>query len=417
VAVRAAIYARSSTRGQTERQTTRYQIEACQTFANAHGHEIVAELVDESISGSVPMNERPAGNELLELAVQGRCDEVLVFRFDRVARNSADLISTDRVLHAAGADLWSVTESHSLPTEPLESFGDFAERELAAISQRMSVGRDRVAREGRWMGGPIPFGYDQDEHGRLTPSLREVGGIAEADLARSVFARIAAGSSTVAEARRLDSLGVFPGRRYSRHDVIMSGACWQPSRINAMVRNTLYIGRHVFNSRYGPIEREVQPLVDPVVWQQVQAALVTNRGVRSGFPQRMYLLRRMLVCTGCGCGFTGTPASRGHWRDYYYRCNGSIGAVNPIPEERCRAKNVPADWLEQLAWERCVSADPSLETEVRFEMRRSAIERIIRVIHVTTTGEGREKNATITITYASGRQSEHELTRRRRRRR
>jgi hypothetical protein len=36
---------------------------------------------------------------------------------------------------------------------------------------------------------------------------------------------------------------------------------------------------------------------------------------------------------------------------------------------------------------------------------------------VTTTGEGREKTATITITYTDGRQSEHHLTRRRRRRR
>ena len=416
--VRAVIYARSSTRGQTERQTTRYQIEACGVFASAHGHEVVAQLVDESISGTVPMEQRPAGNELVELALGRRCDVVLVFRFDRVARNAADLIATDRVLRAAGASLWSVTESHALPNaKPLASFGDFAERELEAISQRMSVGRDRVAREGRWMGGPIPFGYDQDEHGRLIPSQREVGGMSECDLARSVFERIAAGSSTVAEARRLDNLGVFPGRRYSRHDVILSGGRWLPSRINAMVRNTLYIGRHVFNSRYGPIEREVQPLVDSIVWQQVQAALVTNRGVPSGAPLRPYLLHRLLVCTGCGCGFNGTPSGRGRWRDYYYRCNGSVGAVHPDPDERCGAKNIPAEWLEALVWAQCISADPSLDSAARFEMRRAVIERLIRVIHVTTTGEGREKTATITITYTDGRQSEHHLTRRRRRRR
>ena len=416
--VRALIYARSSTRAQTERQTTRYQIEACRAFARAHGNEVVAELVDECVSGNVPMDQRPAGNELIELATGRRCDVVLVFRFDRVARNAADLISTDRVLRGAGASLWSVTESHASPNpEPLASFGDFAARELEAISQRMSVGRDRVAREGRWMGGPIPFGYDQDEHGRLIPSTREVGGTSESDLARSVFERIAAGSSTVAEARRLDSLGVFPGRRYSRHDVILSGGRWQPSRINAMVRNTLYSGRHVFKSRYGPIEREVQPLVDSLVWQQVQAALAANRGIPSGVPQRLYLLNRLLVCTGCGCGFNGTPSGRGHWRDYYYRCNGSVGAVHPNPDERCSAKNVPAEWLEELVWAQCLSADLSLDAAARFDVRRAVIERLVRVIHVTTAGEGREKTATITITYAEGRQSEHHLTRRRRRHR
>ena len=416
--LRAVIYARSSTRGQTERQTTRYQIEACRAFANAQGHEVVAELVDQSISGNVPMDQRPAGNELIELATRGRCEVVLVFRFDRVARNSADLVSTDRVLRDAGANLRSVTESQARPNaEPLASFGDFAERELAAISQRMSVGRDRVAREGRWVGGPIPFGYDQDEQGRLVPSQREAGGTTEADLARSVFERIAAGSSTVAEARRLDSLCVFPGRRYSRHDVIMSGGRWQPSRINAMVRNTLYIGRHVFNSRFGPIEREILPLVDVTLWHQVQRTLVANRGVPSGIPQRAYLLRGLVVCTGCGCGFNGTPTSSGHWRDYYYRCNGWLGAVNPIPEERCRAKYLPAEWFESLVWEQCVSVDQSLNSEIRFDLRRAAVERIVRVIHVTTTRDGTKKTATITITYVDGRQSKHQFTRRRRRRR
>lgn len=153
--VRAAIYARSSTRSQAERQTTRYQVEACAAFALARGYDVVAELVDESVSGKVLMVERPAGNEVIELAAAGRCDVVLVFRFDRIARSSADLISTDRALRAGGANLLSVVESDSVAnTEPLDFFGDFAERELVAISQRMTVGRDRVAREGRWMGGP-----------------------------------------------------------------------------------------------------------------------------------------------------------------------------------------------------------------------------------------------------------------------
>jgi site-specific DNA recombinase len=418
VSARAVIYARSSTKGQTERQTTLYQIEACRAFAQARGHEVVAELVDESVSGAVPMIERLAGNEVLELATQGRCDVVLVFRFDRIARSSADLILTDRLLRAAGVNLLSAAESDSgANEESLVSFGEFAERELVAISQRMSVGRDRVAREGRWMGGPIPFGYDLDELGRLIPSERQVGGMPEAKLARSVFERIAAGSSTVAEARRLDGLGVFPGRRYARHDVIMSGGRWQPSRINAMVRNTLYIGRHVFNSRYGAIERDVVPLVDPRVWHQVQATLIANRGVPSGFPRHAYLLRGLVVCTNCGCGFGGTPTSSGHWRDYYYRCNGWLAAVYPVPDERCRAKFIPADWLEMLVWEQCIAADPSVAGEIRYDFRRAAIERIVRSIYVSTTREGREKAATITLTLTSGEQSRHEFKRRRRRRR
>jgi site-specific DNA recombinase len=416
VPLRAVIYARSSTRAQTERHTTRYQVEACGALARQRGYPVIAELVDEGISGKVPLSERPAGVQVLELAAKGRCDVVLVFRFDRVARSASDLLAADRMLRDAGATFLSVSEPEN-GDAGLRSLGDFAEHELVAISQRMSVGRDRSARQGRWVAGPIPFGYDLDDRGHLTPSQREVAGMPEADLARSVFENIARGSSTVAEARRLDTLGVFPGRRYSRHDVIMSGGRWQPSRINAMVRNTLYIGRHVFNSRHGAIERDVPPLVDGLVWQQVQATLVTNRGVPSGFPRRDNLLRALIFCADCGCRFSGTPRRSGNWRDYYYRCNGGFSAIHPVPDERCRAKDIPADWVEALVWQMCVSVEPSLGTKTRFEERRAAIERILRVIHVTTTRRDGHKAATVTVTYADGRQSTHEFRRRRRRRR
>jgi site-specific DNA recombinase len=305
MSIRAVIYARSSTRAQMERQTTRYQVEACREYANARGHDVIAELIDESVSGTVRMAERVAGSELLEITATRRCEVVLVFRFDRIARSSADLIATGRILRESGVGLWSVAESVWLSEVSAYSIGGFAERELDAISQRMSVGRDLVAREGRWVGGPVPFGYDLDDRGALVPSQREVAGMTESALARSVFERIASGSSTVAEARRLDELGVFPGRRYSERDIILSGGRWLPSRINQMVKNSLYLGRHVFRSRHGAIERDFPPLVESELWSRTQAALITNRGVPSGFARRAYLLRGLVRCANCGCRFAG----------------------------------------------------------------------------------------------------------------
>jgi site-specific DNA recombinase len=400
-----------------ERQTTRYQVESCRDFELARQYEVIAELADEFVSGTVPMADRVAGGEVLDLARRGRCDVVLVFRFDRVARSASDLIATDRVLRDAGANLWSVAESDSVSEEPLGSFGDFAERELVAIAQRMSVGRDRVAREGRWVGGPVPFGYDLDDRGGLVPSQRHVAGMSEADLARSVFERIAAGSSTVAEARRLDQLGVFPGRRYSEREIILSGGRWLPSRINQMVKNKLYVGRHVFRSRHGAIEREVPPLVDAAVWGQAQAALIANRGVPSGYARRTYLLRGIVFCAECGCRFGGTPTSSSGWRDYYYRCNGRVPAMHPNPDERCRAKYLPADVLEALVWQECVTRDSQLVAVEDPDARRSAVERIVRRITVTTAQSASKRVASITIDYVNGGQSRHSVGRRRRRRR
>ena len=61
------------------------------------------------------------------------------------------------------------------------------------------MGRDRVARDGKWTGGPVPFGYDLDESGRLVPSRRivEALGVTEAELIRDLFRRVADGSVKV----------------------------------------------------------------------------------------------------------------------------------------------------------------------------------------------------------------------------
>ena len=85
----------------------------------------------------------------------------------------------------------------------------------------MHNGIRRAAEKGKWISGPILFGYDLDAYGALTPSARVVAGMTEAELARSVFERVAAGSSTIKEARRLNDLEVFPGRRYSHKTITM----------------------------------------------------------------------------------------------------------------------------------------------------------------------------------------------------
>jgi site-specific DNA recombinase len=78
-------------------------------------------------------------------------------------------------------------------------FGSMAELERDTIAERMTRGRDRVAKQGRYTGGIVPTGYDLDEAGCLVASERIVPklGITEAELVRDVFSRIANGETTL----------------------------------------------------------------------------------------------------------------------------------------------------------------------------------------------------------------------------
>ena len=146
------------------------------------------------------------------------------------------LLDAHRLLEGAGVAIRSATEPFdtSTPVGKLlfQLLGSFAEFERNSVQERLTLGRDRVARFGKWTGGPIPFGYDVDEQGVLILSARLINtGETEADVARSVFERIANGSTLVREAQRLNALNIVSPRRWAGGLVEKSAPYWTTDRL------------------------------------------------------------------------------------------------------------------------------------------------------------------------------------------
>src|SRR5262249_20520346 len=180
--------------------------------------------------------------------------------------------------------------------------GSLAELDRAQVLEQLDRGRDRVARGGKWTNGPIPFGYMTNAQRCLVPSDRPVPGVGmtEADLVRDLYQRIAQGSTTVAEARRLTALGVPTMRYHTNGTVRAGGKKWYPGPIGEMIASTLYRGVHVLESRYGAIERAVPQLVEEDLWEQANAQLKRNQRLPKGNATRTYLLRGLIICGQCG---------------------------------------------------------------------------------------------------------------------
>jgi site-specific DNA recombinase len=213
-----------------------------------------------------------------------------------------------------------------------------------------------MARMGRWTNGPIPFGYDLDAEGQLTPSTRlvESAGMTEADVARELFQRLDAGGTAHAEAQRLNMLKVPTARRYSGGKVVMVGAQCLPSRLSYMLRNPVYRGQHVYKSKHGTMTREVPALVVRDLWERVRERLRENRSLPKGNATRVYLLRGLITCGLCGStyvGSRGTSATAG--RRYYYRCSQRSASNQPEHGKRCRSVALRAAWLEDEVWQEC----------------------------------------------------------------
>jgi site-specific DNA recombinase len=212
---------RVSTEDQADRGTIEAQRDFLRQFANLYQLPVVDEYSDDGVTGTVSLRERPEGQRLLQDAEAGRFGCVLVYRLTRLGRSLKALIEAHDMLTRHGVTIRSVTEPFDTST-PIGTFlfqllSSLAELDRAQVLDQLTRGRDRVARHGKWTGGLVPFGYIVAADGVLTPSTRvvEALGTTEADVVRDLYARIAAGSSALGEAQRLNALGVSTTRYYS----------------------------------------------------------------------------------------------------------------------------------------------------------------------------------------------------------
>jgi site-specific DNA recombinase len=380
-----AVYARVSTEDQAERQTIQAQLDFLRKYADLHQICIAGEYVDDGISGTVPLDERPEGRRLLDDADAGRFGAVIVYRLDRLGRSLKALIAAHDHLDSSGVAIRSGTEPFDT-SSPIGRFvfqllGSIAELEKETIIERTSGGRNRVAKEGRYAGGALPPGYDVDNVGKLVPSARIVPqlDITESELIRDLFARIAGGSSVLAEARRFQALGVSPDRRYGTGKVAKRGA-WATSSLTKVLHNPLYKGEGSYGQKYGTVARAVPPLVDTATWGRVQAAMLQNKRLATKNARYVYPLRGLIRCEDCGRGYTGTAVNRSREPRHEYRCGGTLATVKANPADRCKGKSINAKWLEAEVWAgiRNYAEHPG---DALFDIQRELRDRLV---HTTT---------------------------------
>lgn len=358
VPIRVACYARVSTEDQAERDTITAQTDFLARYCDLHGLPVAGVYVDDGISGSSRLDERPAGQRLLADAATHQFTVVLVYRLDRLGRSLTALQDAHDRLDVLGVAIRSGTEpfdtSSPFGRAMFQFLGVMAELERSTIAERMARGRDRVARTGKYTGGPIPLGYDLDADGCLVPSQRTmpVLEMTEAAYVQDYIRRIANRETThKAEAARLMRLGVPRVVRYGgKRAREQTFSAWQHGMLARIVHSTVYTGVWHVRSQYGTVERPAPRLVDDDVWQRAQTATTANRTLATKNATTTYLLRGLLCCGGCGRAYTGMPP-RGGATGHSYRCAGQMGNLPP-GTTRCRAGSINGRSLEAAVWQR-----------------------------------------------------------------
>ena len=364
--MRVATYERVSSDEQRDRNTIAMQRTALDRTLEVHPDwKLVARYIDDGVSGTVPFAERPDGGRLMRDADLGLFDVVLVYDFSRMGRHEFDPLLVRRKLASNNIALRSIHEgdADSLLFPILNAV---ANEERKTFLRRSADGMNEAARQGRYCGGIVAYGYHAEGHkntSHLVPSEIAPPGspMSEAAVVRHIFNRLAAdGWSCHKIADELNVLGV-------RTKYVLEGrgvrgrrtqGLWGAGRIHNMVTNPIYRGEQLYGRRCDKkreiVTAQVEPLVSEELWGAAQETLARNRAVAKN-TQRVYLLRGVLKCARCGRNFCGTTSHGDSW----YRCDGTLRRSDLVGE-RCLAKRLKGAYLEPIVWRdiECFLRDP-----------------------------------------------------------
>jgi site-specific DNA recombinase len=366
-----AIYARVSTEEQRERQSIQTQIEFGERYSQLHKLTIFHIYPDDGVSGTVPLEQRPEGGQILRDARLGKFDQLLVYKLDRLGRETRLILNAVAELEKLGVRIRSMTEEFDTGTASgrlmLTMLSGFAAHERDVIRERSVAGTNRVAEAGVWLGGIVPYGYrklGEKQNARIVVSQETISGLAmsEAEVIREVF-RMAAveGKSCRVIAARLNDLRIPCA--YVRDDRLLlrgkrkqrTSGVWRPGRIRGLITNKTYSGTHEWGKRAvkerSVISRPVPAIVTEATWKKAQKTLQENFLFGKRSARNQYLLRGLIKCNLCGLTYIGVAANRPNGkREFYYRCNGAHSPAVYMARGKCQAKAVRGDQLEQQVW-------------------------------------------------------------------
>lgn len=303
---------RVSTKNQIDKQKDDIpmQREACREFAERMGWIIGKEFYEKGVSGfKVSANDRDAIQDLKSAAIKGEFQILLVFMFDRIGRIDDETPFVVEWFVKQGIKVWSVQEGEQRFDSHVDKLMNYirfwqASGESEKTSMRIKTRMQQLTAEGRYTGGPVPFGYRLEKRGRLNKRGKEVYDLAvdpvEAEWVVKIFEK------TVKE-----GYGSFRLANFLNDNSVRThgGAKFQSNSVIRILRNKLLCGYIVSGEAVSPHIKELQ-IVDKKLFEQAQYIL-DQRSNRNDVKRQIAmttksrsLLSGIMFCADCGGRFT-----------------------------------------------------------------------------------------------------------------
>lgn len=336
----AAAYARYSTDHQ-QRNSIEYQLDAIRDYCREHSITITATYVDEKETGT--NTDRPGFQAMMRAAERGEFSAVVIYDVSRGSRDVGDWFTMRKRLMMLGVQVISTTQTLG----DLTSGNDFlvellnvglGHREVLETRQKSIAGVAVKAKEGKFLGGVPPLGYDVVDGAYVVNPV-------EARTVRTIFELYGAGRSYN---EILNAVAGAVGKR---------GRPLGKNSLHSILTNERYIGTYSWNKRRVKLFRKwaggtpnpnavrlegmIPAIIDENTWERVQQRMSDNKRNARNKAKHTYLLSGLIECEECGATYVGhTSTNSKGVETRYYVCG------NKYRTRTCGAKNINADEIE-----------------------------------------------------------------------
>jgi site-specific DNA recombinase len=367
---RAVACVRESTEEQGRGYSPDGQRQAIARYAEDHGLELIDEYLDFETGRAA--DKRPGFQRLIEDAMAGRFEAVLVFHTSRFARNTIEAKRYKKLLRSElGIDVVSVTQPIGTDVgDPAAFLAEsvheiFDEYYSVSLSFWTKMGLREKARQGL-LTGSLPWGYAKGPDGVAVPDE------ARAPVLRRLFELYATGQHSNR------TLAVWLNDRGHR---TTRGAAFCADTIRDMLGNAAYCGYvSGHRDRTKTIRGQHEPLIDEALFDRVQdLRRQRTTTLNPGRPSPRYLLRSLARCERCDGRMQGTATGRNGAPRYY--------CATRRKQHACDQPLAPADSIEEQIVDFVADFRPTQE------IREEIVRRLTEPATTETAGIARRRAA------------------------
>ncbi|GIP59097.1 recombinase family protein [Paenibacillus woosongensis] len=346
-----AIYARVSTEDQAEQgYSIDAQLETLRKYCELYGKEVYKEYVDAGVSGK-SIEGRYELQRLLKDAGDKKFHEVIVWKFNRMARKNVDLLNIVEQLEAYNITFRSFSENFDTSTSmgkfALQMMGAVGELERNTIVDNVKMGMKQRAKKGEH-NGKLPLGYRAvPDPGNLSKKRSKFVAVVpeEAIIIRKIFELYAAGRGLKSIANELNHSGYRT----------KTGNTFSTTAIKEILNNPFYIGKVRYNRyenwsnkrRRGKSAEPIiadgkhEAIIGDALWEKVQFLLQKKSFTPSRIFDGEFLLSGLIRCPKCGAAMVASRTrSKTKSGEIVNRLYYSCGAFRSKGSSVCSANSI-----------------------------------------------------------------------------